>query len=139
MIPGKEKIIVFDGKCNLCNKWVQFVIKYDRDKKLKFCALQSKTGQKISAQFLKDVTELKTVIFIDGTSLYIKSTAALYILKHLSGIWSFFFILVSIPRPIRDFIYDFIAKNRYKWFGKSEHCMVPKKEVLDRFIDRQVK
>jgi predicted DCC family thiol-disulfide oxidoreductase YuxK len=139
VITGKEKIIVFDGQCNLCNKWVQFILKYDRDKKFKFCALQSKTGQKINTVFLKEMKEGKTIIYINGKSMYLKSTATFYILRELSGVWSFFFILVSIPRPIRDYLYDFIAKNRYKWFGKAERCLVPTKETMSRFIDAQVK
>lgn len=131
----QQKIIVFDGACNLCNRWVQFVIKHDRDKIYKFCSIQSDTGKKITKQFLGGTDELKTIIFIDGNRLYIKSTAALYIVKNLSGVWSFLFVFVSIPKFIRNFIYDIVAKNRYKWFGKAEKCMVPSKDIMDRFID----
>lgn len=131
----QQKIIVFDGACNLCNRWVQFVIKHDRDKIYKFCSIQSDTGKKITKQFLRGTDELKTIIFIDGNRLYIKSTAALYIVKNLSGVWSFLFVFVSIPKFIRNFIYDIVAKNRYKWFGKADKCMAPSKDIMDRFID----
>jgi len=132
---GQEKIIVFDGECNLCNRWVKFVLKHDLEHKFKFCALQSKTGKKISANFLKGSTELKTIIFINGNHMYVQSTAALYIFRHLTGIWRFMYVFVSIPKFIRDFFYNIISKNRYKWFGKAKTCYVPSKENKSRFLD----
>lgn len=136
MIPQVEKLIVFDGTCNLCNSWVQFVIKRDPEQQIKFCALQSELGKKIHTHFLQGTPELSTVIYIRKNKLYIKSSAALHIFKSLNGFWSMWFVLISIPKPLRDFVYDFVAKNRTKWFGKTEQCMVPSAETAHLFLEK---
>lgn len=126
-------IVLFDGECNLCDKSVQFIINKDPDAFFLFTSLQSDTGKKLLEQHaLKHDNE--SLIFIKGEKCYDKSSAALRICKHLKGIWKVGYLALIIPKPFRDFIYTIIAKNRYHWFGKSEHCMIPSPEIKKRFI-----
>lgn len=129
-----RKVIVFDGNCSLCSWWVDFVIKRNKKKDFLFCALQSKTGQKISTHFLKNEKSLESVIFIDHSKLYLESSAALHIFKYLDGPWKFFFVFISFPKFIRNFIYRIIARNRYKWWKKRAICYAPKKGEEKLFL-----
>lgn len=131
----KQKIILFDGVCNFCNFWVNFIL--DRDKKdlFKFAALQSKLGNEILKKFNMDNSNLESVILIDGESVYSKSTAALKIAKELSGPVKILYPLLILPKFLRDFFYDLIAKNRYKIFGKKEVCRIPTEEEKVKFLD----
>lgn len=130
-----HKIILFDGICNLCNSTINFVIKRDRKNKFKFATLQSKTGQALLSEFKIDRSETDSIVLIDGKKSYVKSTAALHIAKGLSGAFPLLFGLLILPRFIRDRLYDYVAKNRYKWFGKKESCMVPTPELKAKFLD----
>lgn len=131
----KQKIILFDGVCNFCNFWVNFIL--DRDKKdlFKFAALQSKLGNEILKKFNMDKSNLESVILLDGESVYSKSTAALKIAKELSGPVKILYPLLILPKFLRDFFYDLIAKNRYKIFGKKEVCRIPTEEEKVKFLD----
>lgn len=131
----KQKIILFDGVCNFCNFWVNFIL--DRDKKdlFKFAALQSKLGNEILKKFNMDNSSLESVILLDGESVYSKSTAALKIAKELSGPVKILYPLLILPKFLRDFFYDLIAKNRYKIFGKKEVCRIPTEEEKVKFLD----
>ncbi|MCQ6280391.1 thiol-disulfide oxidoreductase DCC family protein [Bacillus sp. EB600] len=127
-------IILFDGECNLCNSSVQFIINKDPDGYFQFASLQGKTGQKL----LKKCTiyhEIDSIVLIENDRFYIKSSAALKICKKLKGIWKLCSIFEIIPPFIRDCFYDIVAKNRYKWFGRKESCMVPTLTVKKRFLD----
>ncbi len=131
--PG-EKIVLFDGVCNFCSSSVQFIIKHDKSNSLKFTSLQSTTGQQLLAQY-NIAKEVDSVIFIDGGRAYIKSDAAFQIAKYFRGLWKASRVFLIVPAFIRNFFYDIIAKNRYKWFGKKDSCMIPALEIRERFID----
>jgi predicted DCC family thiol-disulfide oxidoreductase YuxK len=129
-----EKIILFDGVCNLCNSSVQFVIKRDPDGCFKFASLQSEVGQSLLEQhgFNK---EIDSFFLIENQRIYSKSSAALRVCRNLNGFWKVLSILRILPPSFRDFFYDIVARNRYKWFGKKESCMLPTKEMKKRFLD----
>ena len=128
-------VILFDGVCNFCNYWVNFAIKRDNKKMLRFAPLQGETAKKILPQYQTDPTSLSTVILIDKGKLYTQSSAALRMCKYLDGGWKIVYWLIIIPKFIRDFFYNIIARNRYKWFGKKEECMVPTPKLKERFLN----
>lgn len=135
-IPKNKKIILFDGICNLCNDVVLKVIKYDKKNIFLFSSLQSKIGKEITDHLGIDISKIDSIILYEpGVSYDIKSTAALKILQDFSGIWNLFSILLLLPEGFRNLIYDYIAKNRYKWFGKKEKCMIPSSELKEKFLD----
>ncbi len=127
-------IILFDGVCNLCNFTVNFIIDHDSNAKFKFAALQSDVGKNLLSQHQMPILELNSVILIQDGKVYQKSTAALEIAKQLDGFWSHLYIFKWIPVSIRDWVYDRIAQNRYKLFGKKETCRIPTKELQQRFL-----
>ncbi len=130
MIPNK--IIFFDGVCNLCNRLVIFIIKRDRSRIFKFASLQSAKAEEMRI-IQKDKT-LNTIIFFSENKLYQKSSAVLHICKLLPFPWPLLFGFIIVPRFIRDSVYNFVADNRYKWFGKKDQCMVPSENIEDRFL-----
>jgi predicted DCC family thiol-disulfide oxidoreductase YuxK len=130
-----KPVILFDGVCNFCNYWVNFAIKRDRKKKLRFSPLQGETANKLLREFDINPNNLRSVIFIDNGKIYTQSSAALRICRYLNGGWKLFYSLIIIPKFIRDFFYNIIARNRYRWFGKKESCMVPTPELKERFLD----
>lgn len=131
-----KKIILFDGVCNLCNSSVQFVIKRDKKDIFRYAALQSETGQELVKQRHIDTSKVDSIILIEpGVAYYTKSDAALEIAQELGGLWKLSSIFTWIPTSIRNSIYDFVAKNRYKWFGKQESCMIPTPELKAKFLD----
>ncbi|WP_127136705.1 thiol-disulfide oxidoreductase DCC family protein [Flagellimonas oceanensis] len=131
-----KKIILFDGVCNLCNSSVQFVIKRDKKDIFRYAALQSETGQELVKQRHIDTSKVDSIILIEpGVAYYTKSDAALEIAQELGGLWKLSTIFTWIPTCIRNSIYDFVAKNRYKWFGKQESCMIPTPELKAKFLD----
>lgn len=135
-IPLNKKLILFDGICNLCNNSVLKIIKYDKNDIFVFAALQSETGIEITNQLHIDTQKIDSIILYEpGVSYEIKSTAALNIMNDFGGIWKITQLGFLFPESFRDFIYDFIAKNRYKWFGKKENCMIPTKELKAKFLD----
>ncbi|MBW3470347.1 thiol-disulfide oxidoreductase DCC family protein [Arthrospiribacter ruber] len=134
-IQEKYDIVMFDGVCNLCNDAVDFIIVRDKKDKFKFGALQDETSKEILEEF--DVKEdyLDSIILIRKDKIYYKSRAALEISRNLSGLWPLAYALIVIPSFIRDPIYDWIAKNRYKWFGKRETCRFPSDEERAKFLE----
>ena len=128
-------VILFDGDCNFCNYWVNFAIKRDNNKKLRFAPLQSEAAKNLLHQFNIDTTSLSSVILIDNGKAYTQSSAAFRICKYLDGGWRLVYGLMIIPKFIRDFFYNIIARNRYKWFGKKEKCMMPSAELKERFLE----
>lgn len=130
----QSKTILFDGVCNLCNGAVTFVINRDKKEIFQFATLQSEAGRALLSKFKIDRNELDSIILVDGDRFYSKSSAALYIAKHLSGAYPLFFGLIILPKFFRDWVYDIIAKNRYRWFGKREQCMLPTPELSKRFL-----
>jgi predicted DCC family thiol-disulfide oxidoreductase YuxK len=129
-------IILFDGVCNLCNAWVAFVMQRDRRGLFRFAPLQSESAARLLAGHEIAVTrEPQSVMLIEDGCVYQRSTAALRILRGLGGVWGFAAVLLIVPRPIRDVVYAFIARNRYRWFGKRDTCMIPTPEQRARFLE----
>ena len=137
MMSDKNKsIILFDGVCNLCNSSVNFILKNDVKNQFKFASLQSDVAQQILLQYKvkNDKNHFDSVILIENDKLYDKSTAALRILRKLKFPFNKGWIFIVFPKFIRDHIYNLIAKNRYKWFGKKNVCRIPTKEELEVFL-----
>jgi predicted DCC family thiol-disulfide oxidoreductase YuxK len=128
-------LILFDGVCNLCSFWVLFIIKRDPEKRFRFASLQSALGQKTLTEIGLSGGEFNTMILVDGKKHYTKSSAALEIARRVKGLWPLLFMFIVIPSPIRDFVYDIIARNRYRWFGKKESCLVPTPDLKERFLE----
>ena len=122
-------ILLFDGVCNLCISIVQFIIKRDPKGKFKFASLQSESGQALLKKFELPTNDIDSIVFIDGDKYYLKSSAGLHVLKELGGVWKLFYVFIIIPGPLRDFMYNTIAKTRYRIFGKRDTCMVPTTEI----------
>jgi predicted DCC family thiol-disulfide oxidoreductase YuxK len=127
--------ILFDGVCNLCNGSIQFILKRDPEARFRFASLQSESGRRLVAENGLDPDVLNSVILIEDGKVYRESAAALRIARHMSGAWKLLRVFVLIPRPIRDAAYRLIARNRYRWFGKSETCWLPTPELRARFLD----
>lgn len=130
----ENPLILFDGVCNFCNFWVNFAIKRDRKKRLRYTPLQSETAKRVLPGFNINPTALHSVIFVEKGRHYTQSSAAIRICKHLDGGWKLLYGLMIIPKFIRDPLYNIIARNRYKWFGKKDHCMIPTPEIKERFL-----
>lgn len=130
-----QKIILFDGVCNLCNGIVQYIIKRDPQGKFLFASLQSEKGQSLLQHFNNEGKNIDSFVFLNKGTFYIKSTAGLHVMKELGGVWGVMFGLVVLPKPFRDFFYDIIARNRYNMFGKQHSCMMPTPEIKKRFLD----
>jgi len=135
LLKNNKKIILFDGVCNFCNSSVLRIIKHDKKNIFLFTSLQSASGKRITAHFNIDTTQIDSIILIESSTKYsVKSTAALKILKQFNGFWMFFQICWVIPPFIRNSVYNYIAKNRYAWFGKNNNCMLPIPEIKSKFI-----
>ncbi len=132
-----QAIILFDGICNLCNNSVQFVIKRDKKERFQFAALQGEFGQKIRERYTNELSgnAMDSFILLEKNQLYTQSTAALRVARSLSGGWKLLYAFIIVPRFIRDSVYKLIARNRYKWFGKKESCMIPSPALKARFLD----
>ncbi len=136
-LPQHKEIILFDGLCNLCDRSVQFIIKRDTKDVFRFVPLQSNLGQKIIHHLKIDTQKVDSILLynpINNTYLY-KSKAVFEIANYLGGIYYCLLIFRFIPTIITNKIYDFIAKNRYKWFGKKENCLVPTQELKSKFLE----
>ena len=134
MENASQPVIIFDGICTLCEFSVNFIIKNDRHAKFKFVAAQSKRGIEFQRKYGVDTLREGTVILLKGNQVYVKSDAAVEIAKDLDGPWKFLHLLKCIPKPVRDFLYSIISKNRYRWFGKKDECLLPNNNIKDRFI-----
>ena len=127
-------ILLFDGHCNLCNAWVRLIVSRDTAKKILFAPLQSSVGRKMLEEHKIDVNYTDSLVFFEEEKFSVSSTAALRIYSYLDGWERNLQLLSVVPRPFRDALYHFIAKYRYKWFGRSEQCMVPTQELRERFL-----
>ena len=131
-------IILFDGICNYCIGWVNFIIKHDKKKKFMFCSLQSETAKNLLSKnnFLSAQQQMETVVLIQNANYFFKTDVTIMIAKNFGGWWwSVAILLTIIPPFIRNFFYDIIAHNRYKWFGKKESCMIPTPDIKSRFLE----
>jgi predicted DCC family thiol-disulfide oxidoreductase YuxK len=134
-LPKDKKIILFDGVCNLCHSSVQYVIKHDKKDVFRFVPLQSELGIKIINHLGIDTKNTDSIILYEpGKAYYYKSEAALTIVKDFGGIYTWSSILSIIPKFISNAVYDYVAQNRYKWYGKQESCMIPKPELKAKFL-----
>ncbi len=131
---SNSNILLFDGICNLCNRMVRFIIKRDSKEKFKFASLQSEAGRQWLERFNLSENELESFVLIQGDKYYKKSTAALRTLRELGGIWKLLYVFIWLPRPLRDILYDVVAKSRYKIFGKRDTCMIPTPDLQSRFL-----
>ncbi len=130
-----KKIILFDGVCNLCDKSVQFIIKHDKNDVFRFVALQSEIGQSILKHIgISNKNFDSIVLYVPGVAYYLKSNAAIEIANALGIFFSFGQYFKIIPRFLRDPIYEYIAKNRYKWYGKKDQCLIPTAALKDKFL-----
>ncbi len=128
----KHPIILFDGVCNLCNGAVQFIIERDKKQQFRFASLQSDFGQQYQQQVGAAVD---SILLVKNDKIYQKSSAALRIARHLDGLWSLLFLFIIVPPFIRNSIYDWIARNRYRWFGKQDSCWLPTPDLKALFLD----
>ena len=131
-----QSIILFDGVCNLCNAAVQFIIKRDHKNQFLFASLQSETGRLLVKQFNLDKNQMNSIILIENERAYLRSTAALRIAKRLSGPWFLLYAFMIVPKFIRDGVYNVISKNRYRWFGRKDECMIPTAELKAKFLNQ---
>lgn len=128
-------VVFYDGVCGLCNRVVQFIIPRDRRGAFRFATLQSETGQRLLAAYGKDTSALDTFLLLEDGRVYDRSTAALRVVRRLGSLWPLLYGFIVLPRPLRDALYRFVAKRRYRWFGESESCLLPPPGVRDRFLD----
>ena len=133
IIPEGKTLVLFDGYCNLCNGAVQFILKRDRKKQFYFAGLSWPAGQDIIGRFPK-FKDADSILVFENGKVFDQSSAALKIARRLGGLWPLLGFFWIIPRFIRDAAYSFIARNRYKWFGKKESCMIPNADVKERFL-----
>lgn len=134
-IPQHKKIILFDGVCNLCNSSINYVIDKDFKDEFRFLALQSDLGKELQQYLGIQPNDIDSIIlYIPNEAYYIKSSAALKVMSSFSGLWKLVLIFNIIPVAFRDTIYDFVAKNRYKWYGKHEQCRIPTSELKSKFL-----
>ena len=128
-------IVLFDGVCNLCNRSVQFILKRDNKKQFQFASLQGKFGQEVLKNNNFSTESLNTLILMEGDKIFTRSTGVLRMMKHLGGGWSLLYGFIIVPKFIRDAFYNWVSKNRYKWFGKKEACWLPTPDLKTRFLE----
>lgn len=128
-----QPLILFDGICNLCSASVRFVIQRDPQKRFRFASLQSPQGLQLTGQL--EAPDLNSILLLTDGVIYRKSTAALKILKLIGRGWALVYVFIIVPRPVRDWVYDYIGRRRYRWFGKKEQCWIPCEDISDRFVD----
>lgn len=133
-ILKNKTILLFDGYCNLCHSSVQFVLKHEKNQELYFTSLQSPVGIEILNHYSINPKETDSLVLIEKNKAYIKSSAALRLGKYLKGFYSLGFIFIIVPPFIRNWIYDYVAKNRYKWYGKQDSCILPDEILAKRFL-----
>jgi len=130
-----DKIVLFDGVCNLCNSSVQFIIKRDKKKQFRYASLQGNFGQEFLKTHNLPADNFNSFILLEDDKVYSRSSGALRMLKHLGGGWNLFYGFIILPKFIRDGVYNWVASNRYKWFGKKDSCMIPTPDLKERFLD----
>jgi predicted DCC family thiol-disulfide oxidoreductase YuxK len=130
-----NEIVLFDGVCNFCDASVQFIIRHEKQAGLNFASLQSPTGQSLLKKYGLADKGIDSVVYIHNGKAYSKSSAALRLTARLKGLYPLLFGFLLVPPFIRNAVYDYIARNRYKWYGKKDSCMIPSPEIIRRFID----
>ncbi len=133
-VNSKEPILLFDGVCNLCNAAVQWVLKRDRSNVFRFAALQSETGRTLLQRAGLSADNFDTVVLVEDDRVFTRSDAALEVARRLGGWWPALAVFKLVPRFIRDGVYNWVARHRYRWFGRREACMLPRPEWKERFL-----
>jgi len=134
-IPDDAAVVLFDGVCNLCSGFVQFVYPRDPEEKYWFASLQSEVGQALLAEHDLPTDELESIVLIEDGESYVKSAAVIQIATGLGGRYRLFSPFRHVPASVRDRVYDFVADHRYHWFGKKDRCMLPSGDVESRFLE----
>jgi predicted DCC family thiol-disulfide oxidoreductase YuxK len=135
LLPAEDPIVLYDGVCNLCNGIVQFVLPRDSGGRIRFAPLQSDPGQALLAHFGMQTNSFDSFVLVEGEAVYTKSTAALRVARHLDRPWSLARVLLTVPRPVRDLVYDLVARYRYDVFGRKDRCRLPPGGSRDVFLD----
>ena len=128
-------VLLFDGVCTLCDRTVQFVLDHDRNGRIQFASIQSEAGRVLMSQCGLQSGSVDSVVFVEGDRCHLRSDAALRVARHLAPPWRWLSALRVVPRPLRDKVYDWVAHNRYRWFGTRPACRVPTPETRARFLD----
>ncbi|AGA79031.1 thiol-disulfide oxidoreductase DCC family protein [Echinicola vietnamensis] len=136
-LTDRYDIVLFDGVCNLCNQAVDFIIQRDPKNHFKLASLQDDLSKKLLKGKNLDESYLDSIVLLQNDQVYYKSRAALEIAKKLNGLWPLLYVFIVIPRFLRDPLYDWIARNRYKWFGKRETCRFPTEEDKMKFLSKE--
>lgn len=131
----QNPVILFDGVCNLCNGSILFILNRDPSGIFRFAPLQSETGKNLLSKFDLPNDKFDSIILVENNEYYLRSTAALKILQRLGALWKIVYVFMLVPRPVRDYIYDIVARNRYKWYGKRAECMIPSSDIESRFLE----
>lgn len=134
VVEADGPIVLYDGVCGFCNRSVQLILRHDRRGRFRFAALQSEVGQALLRRHGLATDDLDTFVLVDDGRAYVRSTGALRVARGLGGAWPLLSALSIFPRPLRDFVYDAIARNRYRIFGKADACMLPPPEARSRFL-----
>jgi predicted DCC family thiol-disulfide oxidoreductase YuxK len=137
-MSGQKSIILFDGVCNLCNASIDFILKRDSKDRFIVGALQEEAAKELLSKFRVPSNYLDSLVLIEEGKVYFRSTAALRISRKLDGIWPVFYPLILLPEQVRDWIYNWIGKNRYRWFGKKSTCRIPSEEEKRKFLTDQI-
>ncbi|HEX6750925.1 MAG TPA: thiol-disulfide oxidoreductase DCC family protein [Longimicrobium sp.] len=132
--PVDGPLVLYDGQCGLCNRSVQLILRHDRRGAFRFAALQSELGQALLARHGLSSETISTVVLVDGGRAFTKSRAALRIAARMDAPWPAMRVFGIVPAPLRDVVYDWVARNRYRWFGRTDACMLPPPEVRARFL-----
>lgn len=133
-MTDNNSVILFDGVCNLCNTSIDFILKRDKKNRFLVGALQEETGKRLLSKFEINSEYLDSLVLIEDGQIHFRSTAALKIAKNLSGLWPLFYGFIILPQSMRDGIYDWIGRNRYRWFGKKNTCRLPTPEEKSKFL-----
>lgn len=133
-VSAEHPILLFDGVCNLCNRWIQFVIARDPDAIFRFAPLQSDVARTLLSETDYAGEQLDSVVLVEDGTLYTKSDAVIRTARHLGGIYHLLRPTAIVPTRLRNLVYDFVANRRYRWFGKRDACMMPTPDVEERFL-----
>ena len=136
LVGPDDRVVLYDGVCRLCGAWARFLIRWDRQHAFKLCPVQSSEGQAILAHFGMPTTQFDTMALVDGASLHVRSDAFIRVMRGLSFPWTLFSVAGWIPRGLRDWLYDRIALNRYRIFGRHDYCLLPEPDHDRRFLQR---
>lgn len=128
-------VVLFDGVCNLCNGAVNWLIDHDSKNVLRYASLQSAYGQQVVAKHNLQGEYLNTILLVEGDKIYERSTAVLRTLKNIGGIWSLLYVFIVVPAFIRNAVYNFVSRNRYRWFGKLDACRIPTPALKAKFLE----